>query len=252
MKGFSMMKKLVVVVALVGLGAGAGGCGTQRVAVRAAAMPEKPDALIQMQRGGCATEACQVYALSLFADGTVIYDGRANVTTLGQRQAKLSPAQVNQLVSAFDAMNFLDSDDRCCVCPNGVASQPVIIDYRRPGSPQKTVLHDQACSSAPPAMGALERAIDEATDVQRWTMPALARQVPEGSEPARAIPLGISVIAAVAAAPDFGTLTPAQSAGADPVAAPPTKPMTDLEGSDAVPPRSAESNDSVASEPAHP
>ena len=236
-----MMRNLVAMVVFVGLGASAGGCGTQGVAAQVAARPAKSDPLIRMQRGGCATEACQVYALSLYADGTVIYDGRGNVATVGQRQSKLTPAQVDQLVSAFDAMRFLDSDDRCCVCPDGVASQPVTIDYRRPGSAPKTVLHDEACSSAPPAMAALERTIDQVTDVRRWTISALA-PVPE---PAPEIPLAVSIVSAVAAAPDFGMVPAAHSASADPVADSPQKTAT-VEGNDVPAPR-AEANDSVAS-----
>ena len=153
------------------------------MSARVAAMPDMPDALIQMRRAGCATEPCPSYALSIFADGTVTYDGRANVAVLGQRRAKVSPAQVSGLISAIDAMHFLDSAERCCVCPDGAASRLVILDYR-PGSAQKTVLHDEACPSAPPAIGALEQAIDRTTGAERWTQPALAPGYAATSQPA--------------------------------------------------------------------
>jgi hypothetical protein len=143
-----------------------------------AAMPEVSGALVQMRRGGCAPDKCPVYGVSIFMDGTVAYDGRANVATLGQRRTKLSPEQVSELISAIDTMRFLDTADLCCVCPTAdrYRSQMVILDYR-PGSMQKTVLHDDECRSAPPAMSALEDTIDRLANVSHWTEPVMASGV---------------------------------------------------------------------------
>lgn len=71
-------------------------------------------------------------------------------------------------------MDFLDSSAQCCVCPDAAdGAHRVILDYR-PGSTYKTVLHDDACRSAPPALSAIERSIDQATGVEQWTMPRAA------------------------------------------------------------------------------
>jgi hypothetical protein len=152
------------------------------MSARLAAMPDMPDALIQMRRAGCAAGPCPSYALSIFADGTVTYDGRVNVAVVGQRRIKVSADQVSGLIATIEAMHFLDSAERCCVCPEGTTSQPVILDYR-PGSAQKTVVHDEACPSAPQAMGALEQAIDRVAGVGRWTAPVLAREDLTASQP---------------------------------------------------------------------
>ena len=168
-------------LALAGVLVVSGGCASTAAATVGsgpelmATMPDVQDAMIQMRRGGCAATPCPVYSLSIFMDGTVLYDGRANVATVGQQRAKLTSAQVSELVSAIDAMRFLDTAERCCVCPETEAfqSQMVVLDYR-PGSSQKTVIHDDACRNAPPSMSALEETIDRLANVTRWTSPVVA------------------------------------------------------------------------------
>jgi hypothetical protein len=126
-------------------------------------LPDEPDALIQMRRQGCAGEPCPVYSVSIFSDGTAIYDGRANVGVIGRRQVRLAAGGVNALITAIDAMDFLDSADGCCVCAKNVVDTSLVtLDYR-PGAVTKTVLHDQRCSTAPPAFSALEKEIDRST-----------------------------------------------------------------------------------------
>ena len=132
-----------------------------------------PESLIQMRRGGCPPGACPVYSVSIFLDGTVVYDGQANVRVTGRQTARLSAEHLTQLLSQLEAMDFMDSSDLCCVCPDAAGGHHVILDYR-PGATDKTVLHDDACSSAPPGLTAIERSIDQATGVERWTMPLVA------------------------------------------------------------------------------
>ena len=129
-------------------------------------LPDEPEALIQMRRQGCPGEACPIYAVSIFPDGTAVYDGRANVGVIGRRQIRLTAGDLSALISAIDAMDFLDSATDCCVCPDAVEKNMVVLDYR-PGSVIKTVQHDQRCSKAPPSFSALEKQIDLSTGAGR-------------------------------------------------------------------------------------
>jgi hypothetical protein len=140
-------------------------------------LASRPDALIQMRRGGCPPGVCPVYSVSIFLDGTVAYDGQANVAVVGHRTGKLAAARLDELLSQIEAMDFLDSAEQCCVCPDATEkAHLVILDYR-PGSTAKTVLHDDACGLAPPTMSAIERSIDDAAGVARWTLPLVASQI---------------------------------------------------------------------------
>lgn len=165
------------------------GCGTTGVATGAhgsdalAIMPDVPDALIQMRRAGCASDKCPVYSVSIFADGTVVYDGRVNVGVVGTRKGKISPDQLNQLISALDGMDFLDLPAAGCICAADTGRQMVTLDYR-PGSVQKTVVHDSGCWSAPPAMAVLEQSIDRSAGVEQWVAPRVASSAPIDVTPA--------------------------------------------------------------------
>ncbi|HZL16641.1 MAG TPA: DUF6438 domain-containing protein [Polyangia bacterium] len=167
----------------------AAGCGTTGVAAGAhgsdtlAALPDVPDALIQMRRSPCAFDKCPVYSVSIFTDGTVVYNGRSNVGVVGTRKGKISPDQLNQLISALDSMDFLDLPPEGCVCSDATGQQMVTLDYR-PGSVQKTVVHDSGCWSAPPAMAMLEQSIDRTAGVEQWVAPRVASSAAVDAPPA--------------------------------------------------------------------
>lgn len=144
------------------------------------ALPEETDALIQMRRQGCTAEPCPVYGVSIFPDGTAIYDGRVNVGVIGRRRVQLAAGASNALITAIDGMDFLDSADGCCVCPNIADQGLVTLDYR-PGTVTKTVLHDQRCSKAPPTFSALEEEIDRSTGAGRLASLPVRSDVAMGS-----------------------------------------------------------------------
>lgn len=126
----------------------------------------QPEALIQMRRQGCPREPCPIYEVSIFSDGRAVYEGRANVGVIGQKRLHVSAGDLCALITAIDAMDFLDSAADCCVCPEAAEQRLVTVDYR-PGTVTKTVLHDQRCSRAPPALSALEQQIDRSTGAGR-------------------------------------------------------------------------------------
>lgn len=128
--------------------------GTDKVALAAV-----PDALIQMRRNGCVGQRCPVYGLSIFLDGTVVYEGQANVGTVGRHTWRVPPDKVNELISAFEAVDFLDTPEHTAVCPDAQRTAMVILNYR-PGRCEKTVIHDDRCLSAPANLTRLEATID--------------------------------------------------------------------------------------------
>jgi hypothetical protein len=131
------------------------------------ALPEVPEALIQMRHGSCPSEGCPVYQVSIFMDGTFVYDGLSNVAQIGRRSGKLSPDRLNGLLANIEAIGFLDRPEECCVCPTTDGSHLVVVEYH-PGVAHKIVVHDERCGSAPLAIGALESSIARETAIDRW------------------------------------------------------------------------------------
>ena len=130
------------------------------------AIADTPEALIQMRRSGCMDLPCPVYGVSIFLDGTVIYDGQANVGFVGRRTWRVSPDNVNRLISTLDAMDFLDTPEKAGTCGDGPKAAIVVLNYR-PGGCEKTVIHDSHCRSAPSSLGELEAAIDRLSGAER-------------------------------------------------------------------------------------
>jgi Domain of unknown function (DUF6438) len=143
-------------------------------------LDDQPDALIQMRRQGCPGEACPIYEVSIFSDGSAIYEGRASVGVIGKKPLHVSAGELCALINTIDAMDFLDSAGDCCVCPDAVEQRLVTVDYR-PGAVTKTVLHDQRCPRAPPALSALEQQIDRSTGAGRLASLPVARAATPGS-----------------------------------------------------------------------
>ncbi|HEY7374584.1 MAG TPA: DUF6438 domain-containing protein [Polyangia bacterium] len=123
-----------------------------------------------MQHGSCSPDRCPVYQVSIFADGSFVYDGVENVAIVGRRIGRLVPEQLNALLSDIEAAGFLDQPDECCVCSTTDGFHLVVVEYR-PGVARKVIIHDELCGSAPVAINALERAIARQTAIARWVAP---------------------------------------------------------------------------------
>jgi hypothetical protein len=180
LRGYEMSIKgwmtMVVVATLAGC-AGSGSAGRKTCMKQLEAMTDTPDAIVQLRRAGCSPGTCPVYSVSVFLDGTVVYEGRSNVAVVGQQRAKLPADRVGELIVAMQETHFLDNPDNCCSCPGADKSNIVMIDYR-PGHVEKTIVHDQACETAPLAMNTLTSTIERLTAVERWTTATLRPVAP--------------------------------------------------------------------------
>lgn len=181
-----ILEATFALVAVGGCG-NAGGAAAGRGTDQLAALRDNPEALIQMRKSACAPDRCSVYSVSISGDGNVTYEGQANVAVVGQRRSKISPDRLSELISAIDTMDFLDLPASGCICSAGTGRQMVTLDYR-PGSVQKTIVHDSGCWSAPPTLGALEAAIDRATGDAIWIAPELGIQQPNDQSSPTASP----------------------------------------------------------------
>ena len=159
---------MALAVALAGCASGGAASSSRNPGL--VALPDVPDALIRMQHGSCPPERCPVYQVSIFLDGTFVYDGLTDVAQIGRRRGRLSPERLNDLLSNIETIGFLDRPEACCVCATTDGSHLTVVEYH-PGVAQKIVVHDERCGSAPLAITALEAAIARETAVERWVRP---------------------------------------------------------------------------------
>ncbi|HEX4404966.1 MAG TPA: DUF6438 domain-containing protein [Polyangia bacterium] len=137
------------------------------------AVAARPEALIQMRSDGCDDGSCPVYGVSIYADGAVVYRGGANVALMGQRKLKIPEASVSDLVATLEKMDFIDTPEHCCDCPDGPRDRraaTLVVDYR-PGGVEKEILVNDRCGSVPDVMRGLTGQITTETTVAALIAP---------------------------------------------------------------------------------
>jgi len=121
--------------------------------------------MITMERTAC-HGTCPIYKLTINGDGTVIYEGQDFVQVKGEQTASLNPAQIQELVSAFEQANFFTLTD---YTHEDTTDSPSVITSITINGKTKTVNHYYGDSSAPQALFDLESKIDEITNSKQWT-----------------------------------------------------------------------------------
>ncbi|NVM22360.1 MAG: lamin tail domain-containing protein [Desulfobacterales bacterium] len=123
--------------------------------------------VITLERTVC-FGACPAYELTVYGNGTVVYEGSEFVRVVGIRTTIISEEKVRLLVSEFDRIDYFalsDSYEDYMVTDLPFAITSITIDERT-----KTVRHYHGDLSAPEELTELENQIDEIVDSKRWTV----------------------------------------------------------------------------------
>ncbi|MCW5959961.1 MAG: hypothetical protein KIS76_07345 [Pyrinomonadaceae bacterium] len=122
--------------------------------------------------------SCWVYNLKIEADGTIKYEGVANVEKLGKFEDKLSDKQIRELINEFKKADYFDLEDNYVKgnCPIVVTDSPTAITSLRLNGKAKKITHYLGCLEeernhviSPQKLYSLERRINVITDSFRWT-----------------------------------------------------------------------------------
>ena len=126
--------------------------------------------VITHERLGC-FGSCPTYRLEIHGDGTVVYNGKAFVTVLGERRSKISADTVRGLYLRFRAADYFALNDRYSVGADCfAAATSIAFDGRH-----KSVENQCGASKI---VSRLEGEIDRAAHVESWTARPSPRQSP--------------------------------------------------------------------------
>ena len=131
------------------------------------------DTLIVLQRGAC-EHRCAVYKVIIFADGSVIFEGRSYVRRSGLVRSNISLEVVRQLLDEAAAMRFFDLKERfgdgsATGCDSSRSDAPTAIVSVGSAGTSKTVVHDLRCVGAESErLRQFEEKIDKAVNAARW------------------------------------------------------------------------------------
>jgi hypothetical protein len=137
-----------------------------------AQQPIPPDILITLRRTNCFF-TCPDYLVTISADGTVTYEGNANVRVKGKTQTTISRQKVQLLVAAFVKAKYFslrdsyNSNEDGCKIYDGDADSAltsIMINGK-----SKSVNHYLGCDSRHiKVLFELENKIDEIVNTKQW------------------------------------------------------------------------------------
>jgi len=146
------------------------------------------DLKITIQRSVC-YGSCPDYTLTVLADGTVQFDGRANVATKGVAYGHASYQDLQKLVSAFEAASYFTLHDQYRAetdgCPEVWTDNPTVVTSILISGKSKTILHYHGCQAGsgssvfPTALTELETTIDRILGSSQWVKDAKAEKDPQ-------------------------------------------------------------------------
>jgi hypothetical protein len=141
----------------------------------AIAEPPRPipdDLVISMQRGNC-EGGCPVYRILIFANGDVIWQGRARVAKLGAALGTIERDQIRTLIERFESADYFKLENIYGFRGSGCTSQkpdtPMVITSLSMGGIAKTLSHHDGCvGEVSEKLTAIEDSIDKAVNAGRW------------------------------------------------------------------------------------
>ncbi len=121
---------------------------------------------ITLERTAC-FGTCPVYTVTIYTDGTVVYNGLQFVDVKGEQTSSIDPATVEQLIAGFEAAGYFDWNDS--YTDMHVTDQPTITTSVTRDGVTKQIVRYAGDDSAPLALPYLENWIDTAAHTSQWT-----------------------------------------------------------------------------------
>jgi hypothetical protein len=120
---------------------------------------------ITLSRSGCYGR-CPTYLIEIHGDGTVLYEGKANVATKGEQATRISHASLVKLVDVFREADYFSLSERYA---SGVTDHPTYVSSIAFDGVSKSVL-DYAGQRVgmPPGVSDVEAAIDRLSGAYKW------------------------------------------------------------------------------------
>ena len=129
--------------------------------------------VITLERTAC-FGSCPVYKLTIFDDGTVMFDGKEFVKRPGSHTSRISKSDVESLIREFEKLDYYKLAEAYVddpkLCPEQWTDMPSAITSLELQGNKKTVRHYYGCSGSKilEQLTALENKIDEVANTNQW------------------------------------------------------------------------------------
>jgi len=119
------------------------------------------DVIITMYRSVC-YGVCPVYSLTIYVNGTVVYEGEMYVKVTGEQTSEISQEKIQEIVDEFYRIDYFSLDD---VYDLPISDIPHTITSIRINGKYKSIYNREG---APKELNELENRIDEITNSKQW------------------------------------------------------------------------------------
>ena len=164
-----MSSRLAISLVSICLFAGAATSCRNRAQADSAALTQAP--VVRLERGACFGR-CPQYAVVLFENGSVRFDGHKNVDSLGAHQSTVKSKAVSALRKEFVSAAFESADSIYAMgsprCGQYVTDGPQMVISAMIGSSMRTVRLDTGCTGAPRFLKTLAARIDSVAGTHLW------------------------------------------------------------------------------------
>jgi hypothetical protein len=130
----------------------------------AAAQESKP--VVTLERSAC-FGGCPVYTVTIYEDGTVVYEGTRFVEVTGRQTIQIEEARVAEIVQAFEAAGYFEWEDEYIYA--SVTDGATFITSVSLDGHTKQIVHYSGDDTAPILLSYLENWIDRSVYTQQWT-----------------------------------------------------------------------------------
>lgn len=130
------------------------------------AAAQDSEVAVTLERGAC-FGTCPIYKVTIYTDGTVVYEGERFVETEGTHTTTIEPEVVQQLIEGFEAAGYFDWEDE--YTEMNVTDLPTIITSVTRNGETKRITRYTGDSNAPIELPYLESWIDIAAYTSQWT-----------------------------------------------------------------------------------
>jgi hypothetical protein len=140
----------------------------------------KGEAVITLERTPGYWGMAPAYTILIYADGSVEYVGHKNVKMVGKADSRITQAELQQLIRAFEGVNYFslrDSYGESDGCPFFLSDGPGATTTLRLDGKKKSVFHDSGCQERidkdvfltyPKGLTQLEDLIDAVVNSGQW------------------------------------------------------------------------------------
>lgn len=129
-------------------------------------------AVIRLERGACYGR-CAEYAVALFDDGMVFFDGRRAVAATGVHRRRIAASAVQALLDRHAAAIFAVGDTLYAEgrpgCGKYRPDGPTLRLTVSQGARRRTMTFDSGCEAAPRSIPTFATAIDSVAGTAMWT-----------------------------------------------------------------------------------